>query len=325
LSRTTRKQKTQQNPGFIAYRYAVAPVLAFLPSKVAYGFALFFGSLLYSLSHRSRVKIVKNLEWASVGGRSDEERERSAEEFYRLRCCEAMEDLMLLKGPGPLARSVDFRGLEQMKESFASGRGIVLCGAHFGSFKSSLSLLGTMGFPITPLMRRPPSAGPNASLLQRAVFWVQSYALLHNMKRANIPVQSGDPKADIVTATLAAKYLKSNEIIYVNLDATVLPEYRSRSFVSEFLGKKALFLTGAIFIAKATGAKVHVMLVHRSADLRHNTVTISPSIPMEGSVEDGFRRCLKFVDEAVRLEPAEWEMWDLLPGQGTFFPDLAPT
>jgi lauroyl/myristoyl acyltransferase len=312
-------------PWFDVYKYAIGPVCAFLPGRLAYLFAMMYGGFLYRVSPRAREKLKRNLEWFSLGGKNEQERMRVAKDFLKLRCIETLEDLMLLRMPNPLSKLISIQGVGYLADSVSKGKGVVLCGAHYGSFRTVLSYMGAGGFKSTPLMRRPLSAGPGAGPLRRALYWARTYALLHNMKRPNIPVQSGNPAADIGTATLAAKYLKAGEILFVALDATVLPSNRSRALETKFLGKDALFLTGAIDLAKVTSAKVHVILAHRKNDMRHQKVVISPPIPLDGSVADGFRRCLSMIEEAVREDPAQWEMLDLVPEQGTYFPAFAST
>jgi len=89
----------------------------------------------------------------------------------------------------------------------------------------------------------------------------------------------------------------------------VLPADRRRAVSLDFLNGQALLLPGAIMIAQLTGAPVLMTFMRRSADWRHQTLEISPPVPLDGDATTAFKRCVAVVEAAIRQDPAYWEFW----------------
>lgn len=297
-------------------------MVAFLPSKIAYRAAELFGGLVYRVEGGPRAKVKRNMKWMLGSRLDDRQIDSEAMRFFKSRCCEFIDVYRAAGGIRFLSGLVEVRGLEGLDESLAKGKGVVMCGAHFSAFRTSISVIGARGYPITPIVRLPPGGGPNPSPFRRARDWARLELLMRYTKHPKIEVQSGNASKDLRTATLAAKCLAKNEIVYLNVDATVIPSYRARAVRHVFLGREALFLPGAVSLAAATGAGVHLMLTSRSRDYRHQTITISPAYVPQGKTDDRFPRIIDALQEVIGKDLAGWEMWDLLPNGGTYFPGM---
>ncbi|HKT21834.1 MAG TPA: hypothetical protein VJR06_04370, partial [Nitrososphaerales archaeon] len=145
--------------------------------------------------------------------------------------------------------------------------------------------------------------------------------LVRYTRRPKIPVQSGDRAYDMKTATVAARYLKMNEAVYINIDATVIPAYRDRGVRYGFLGREVLLLPGGVSMASISGAAIHMVLTFRGPDWRHQKVVVSPPFSSK-DVRGTMAALLQMLDEAIRRDPSSWEMWDLIPEEGTVFPEM---
>lgn len=307
----------------LLYRLFIVPLVAFLPAPLAYGVACLRADWCYQHDVLMRERIMHNLEEFFGNQLDREECACITHSFFRRRSCELI-DVMRLTGSGrALSRLVDVRGLEHIEAALASGRGAMLCSAHFGSFNAAFSLLGVCGFPVTAVgnWRSTYDAGMSRG---KRFLWRLSYEkpVARHRRRANI-----EPMKDrLRVAVRIAEVLRSNDLIAVPLDSsTTLPADRSRAVRVDFLGRQILLLPGSIKIAQLTGSAVLVAVVHRSADWRHQVLEISPPVSLDGDAVTVFKRCVKMLDGPIDRNPAYWDWWEdrqglvdlgLLPAQG---------
>jgi KDO2-lipid IV(A) lauroyltransferase len=236
---------------------------------------------------------------------SREERIRVTRDIFRHRSCEAV-DVMRMAGSGrALARLVEIRGLEHIEAALAAGKGAILCCAHFGSYDSSFSLIGTRGFPITGIGRRPSKLSKNRTFMERLIFrlFIHRFLVRHRSRR-NI-----EPRGQPETAVQAAQILRHNELLGILIDPPVLPVDRNRAVPVNFLNGQAQLIPGATTIAQLMGAPVLMTFMRRSADWRHQVLEISPPMPLDGDAVTAFQRCLAVVEKTIRQNPAHWHYW----------------
>ena len=300
-----RKSVTIRNPDVFFYRIFILPVVAFLPSFLAYGIALVFGNLRYGWSAYSRRKIDHNLEGVFGRRLSSKQRLSVARNFFRLRSCEMLDEARLAGSGQAFAKLVEIRGLDNIKSSLEKGKGAILCGAHYGSCLGAMSLIGALGFPVTAIGRWSSEPEDDDSLIGRLIYLFKLRPVTHHLKRPNILVGRGD----IGIAVQASKILKQNELIYTNIDSTASNEDRARTISVNFLNGKADFLPGAVTLSKLTGAPLLILLIHRSADWRHQTLEITSPISTQGTIEEVYQRCLSHIESAIRSEPSHWRFW----------------
>jgi hypothetical protein len=123
-------------------------------------------------------------------------------------------------------------------------------------------------------------------------------------------------------AVEAARVLEQNELIFTMMDVVDSPSLHPSAVPVPFLSGLTYLPAGAVTIAKSTGASLLICLIHRSPDWRHQVIEISAPIPTEGDTNEINRSCVRFIEDAIRSEPAHWRYWfystmasiGLLPG-----------
>jgi KDO2-lipid IV(A) lauroyltransferase len=290
----------------IAYWLVVAPLLALLPARLAYGAACWRGDLTFWYWPEKRAEVIGGLRQVLGDELSAQEAERLARAIFRIRTCEVI-DVMRLRGRArSLEKLVDIRGREHLDAALAGGKGVLLCGAHFGSYNPAFSLLHLRGFPVTNIGRWWWNYPPGGS---RAVgrMWDFVYArrVLRHRQRPAIEPWPGR----VQVAAQAAAALRNNEVVTICSEAPPLDVERARTVEMPFLGHRAALLPGVVTLAKLTGAPVLMAFAHRSADYRHQVLEISPPVPMDGDTATAFSRVVAAIETAIRAHPAEWDFW----------------
>jgi KDO2-lipid IV(A) lauroyltransferase len=216
-------------------------------------------------------------------------------------------DLMRTRGSArSLERLVEIRGREHLEAALAGGKGGILCTAHFGSYHSAFSLVNAMGYPVTTIGQWDWKLDTAVSSAERR-FW--DFALARRVLRHRRQPNFEPWPRRFNIALKAAATLRDNEFVTIASDAAPLAADQDRSLAVPFLGGKARLLPGAVSIAKLTGAPVLMVFQYRSADYRHQTLEISPSVSMEGDTETAFGRCAAAIDAAIQRDPAGWHLW----------------
>lgn len=289
-----------------AYWTVIAPLAALLPARVSYRVARWRGDVNGRLWPQKRSEIVRDLRQVLGDAISEAEAERLARELFRYRSCEIM-DLMRMRGSGrPLARLVEIRGREHLDAALAAGKGAILCTGHFGCHQTAFSLVNAAGYPVTTIGRFDWKFDTTVSSRERR-FWDFTHArrIMRHRRRPHLEPWPGR----ITTALKAAAVLRENEFVTICSDAGPLAADQPRSLEMPFLGQKARLLPGVVSLAKATGAPVLMLFIHRSADYRHQTLEISAPVSMEGDTETAFERVVAAIDDAIQRNPASWNLW----------------
>lgn len=275
------------------YEGFILPVVSFLPATLAYGVALFRSDFIYRFLGGKKSPehqlILDSLQLIFGDRMTPRERDRIARDYSRVRSCAKVDFMRLSGGRKALLGLVEVRGQEHLKAALEGGRGAVIASAHFGSPLSCFSLIGALGFPITVVARWSWRPG---SRIKRS---------LRYLHRPNI-------MRDVLgSAVQASNLLRQNEFVGMLLDADVREDDPSKPLTFDFLNGKVTLAPGATAVARLTGSPVIVVLLHRSADWRHQVLDISPPIAVGSDPVTAFGRCLAPIEAAVRLYPAQWE------------------
>jgi KDO2-lipid IV(A) lauroyltransferase len=249
---------------------------------------------------------VRNLRQVLGEELGPDEAERLARDIFRIRTCEVI-DLMRLRGRGrSLGKLIEVRGREHLDAALTGGKGVILCGAHFGSYDCAYSLLNAGGVPVTSIGRwwwnYPPGGSPAVRRMWDFVF---ARRVHRYRQRPNIEPWPGRMQVAVQAATV----LRGNEVLTIASEAPPLDAELNRTIEVPFLGRQARFLPGVVTLARLTGAPVLMVFVHRLADYRHQVLEISPPVPMDGETATAFERCAVAIDAAIRAHPAEWDFW----------------
>jgi lauroyl/myristoyl acyltransferase len=289
----------------LLYILIIVPLIAFLPAPVAYRIACWRGDWAYCHDTLAREQIMSSLKGV-LGGLGAAECSQLTHGFFRRRSCEAI-DMMRLAGRGSaLKRLVEIRGQEHLEAALATGKGAILCSAHSGFFNGGFSLLGAYGFPITVVGDQKSRSDPGMPLFMR-LFWrfgIESRVARHR-RRPNIQPAQGPVEAALQIADI----LRSNEVIALAIDVPTPCEDRGRAVSVNFLGHQIPLLPGGVSIAEVTGTQVLTLVMHRSADWRHQILEISP-VQMEDGIESVFKRCVALIEAPIRHNLAHWNGWE---------------
>jgi KDO2-lipid IV(A) lauroyltransferase len=290
----------------VAYWLAVAPLAARLPASVAYRVACRRGDWCFRYRTEKRADIVRNLRRVLGDELSPEEAERLAREFFRMTSCEVIDVLRLRGQARSLEKLVEIRGREHLDAALASGKGAILCSAHFGSCNSAFSLLHATGFPLTSIGRSPSNQAPGMSSPERRL-WEFVYTRRLRRHRQRLGMEPVPGRVQVLARAVIA--LRANEVVTISSDAPPLNADQARAVEMPFLGHQARLLPGVVSLAQLTGAPVLMMFIYRSTDYRHQVLEISPPVSLEGDMVTAFGRCVAAIDAAVRRSPAEWMYW----------------
>jgi lauroyl/myristoyl acyltransferase len=231
--------------------------------------------------------------------------DRVVRDFFRHKSCKTLDTAMISKDPQSYLSLVEVSGRENIDAALAGGKGAILATAHLNA-TNCLAVLSILGLPVTAISRwsfkarRPRRRGfiPNRVTRQ--------YDFAH-LVRQNIETSGEIRNRPLFVAVKAATVLRENEVIFIPIDVGVRdPE---RSVRLDFLNGTAIVLPGAVLIAKLARAPLLMTLMYRAADWRHQRLEISPAIPTDGDTTETLRRCLAFLDAAIRRKPAQWDFW----------------
>jgi len=228
-------------------------------------------------------------------------------DYFRNSVCVKLDALRLAGDGNHLARSVDVRGEEHLKEALSRGKGAILCTGHFGSVRAGAGLLGVLGYPVTLVAdwNFTPDSSQKDSL-SKMIYWSP---IRRHLKRDNIWVNFWDEtRGSIAVALQAAEVLKQNEIVMTNIDTGSRRTDLSRAIEVDFMGVRSPILPGPVQLSKFTGAPILTVLLRRSGDWSHLIMDISP---VEGNGEASLQECFTRLEKAIRENPAQWELWKM--------------
>jgi len=289
-----------------SYPWFVVPLVAFLPAPLAYGVALLRSDLRYRIGEAgqpSQLETTCALELLFGDRLTTKERDRIARDYGRVRSCGTIDAMRLLGRGKALVSLVEVRGLEHLEAARAAGKGAVLCSGHFGSDRSLFSLIGALGFRVTTIARWSYGEEDKKNKLSKLLYRlsVNSPVTAHQ-SRPNIERRW----RNLSPAVQAATALRRNEMIGIMIDAPVRPHDPSKPMAFDFLNRKVVLVPGATTIAQLTGAPTITVLLHRSADWRHQVLEISPPNRVVGDPVNAFKDCLALVEAGIKRYPAQW-------------------
>lgn len=294
-----------------AFWLVAAPLVARLPSKLAYRAACWRGDWVFRHRPEESALITHNLRQFFEETLSPAEAARMTREFLRASSCEVIDIMSMRSRVRPLRKLVEIRGREHLEAAIAGGKGAILCSAHFGSYESAFSLIHANGFPVTDIGQWWWNYIPGVPAASRR-FWDYVYTrrILHYRQRPNIEPWSGG----IMSAMQAVAALRHNEVVTITADGAPTKSNQARTVKVPFLGREAALLPGVITLARSAGAPILMTFVYRSEDYRHQVVEISPPLSMEGEPATVLRRCAAAMEAAISTNYAHWNIWAATDG-----------
>jgi KDO2-lipid IV(A) lauroyltransferase len=284
------------------YAKLIVPLVAAMPAWMAYGLALAYANIRIRSDRASFEEVVACLDFVFGPRMTPRARNETARDYFRNRACMRVDAIRLTGDGRRLIQSTTIRGEEHLRQALKDGKGALLCSAHYGSVRVGAALLGARGFPVTlvaiwSLPKDRDKDSGRGSMYQYA--WKP---IEHHFRRANIMAASS-----MAVAVEVAGVLRQNELVFTLVDNP--PLYSRRAVVQDFLGGKAALTSGPTTMAKLAGAPLLMVFVRRTGKWGHLELEIHPPISLAGSDMVAARECVRQVEEAVRSDPSQWELW----------------
>ena len=279
------------------------PLAASVPPIVSYRIAVLVGDLEYVVSKRHKATTFFNLEKILAPRLNEKQRRKVARDFFRLRACEALDEILVTRNTSAFMKLVSIRGKEHIDKAREEGKGAILANAHFGSIICSIFVIGMLGYPVTVIAKwsfaadRVSASSPQS--LGRAA------RITRNIRR-NINTRENK----LTAAVQAAAALRMNELVFTNLEAPVSKSDRPRAILVPFITGEVLVLPGAVLLSRSTGAPILITLMHRSPNYRNQTLEISPPLQLSSNANEALRQCMAEIEKQILQSPAHWVRWD---------------
>lgn len=194
---------------------------------------------------------------------------------------------------------IRFDGLAHLDRALENKKGVVLVTGHFGA-KQVLQLgLGLAGYSLTQI---------NYHMKENELTWVQKNV----SQRQRIRIEQAMPVRFVSANAFlgsAVKSLKKNKILLIGGDGIGVKKYMGKGYKRfEFLGRQMRFPTGAVALAKWTGAAM--LPVFDLRDRFRHTIVIERPIDPKLSHDDMLRHYIRYLERYVRRDPPLWEFWE---------------
>lgn len=251
------------------YWYPVRHVVMRLPPGAVFRLGRLAGSVLCAIASGRRRHFQEVL--PLVCGTADRKRQGEIiREAFVMLCQSEFEMLRYpVLNPAVIEATVACKGLEHLDASLAGGKGAMLMFAHFGSNQMIMPALGYRRYAMSQL------SAPSSKWLE--VVPDRKYSAIEKkgfeIREANeksLPVKHINVFGSLKEAFAS---IKRNEILGVAIDGG---GGKTRVTIP-FLGKKALFSTGAMEIALRTGCPVHPTFIIRSRQ-GPQTLIVEPAL-----------------------------------------------
>lgn len=252
------------------YWYPFRYIIQLLPLRAVYVIGK-YGGIILSALHGKRLKLLKGVLPVVI---NENIRIPKQKEIIRraliLFCQNELEVLLYPKMTSSIIQStVECKGLDYLDEALKKGKGAMLLFAHFGANQMIMPAIGYRGYKMCQL-----SASPlvwTEKLPNKKFSVIGKKALeIRWEHELSLPVKHINIFGSLKEAFLC---LKRNEILGVAVDGG---GGKNRVAVN-FLGKKALFSTGAMEIAARVGCSVLATFMIRDKD-GHYTLIIEPPL-----------------------------------------------
>jgi len=329
-------------------RYAQSlPYLSFLtlvsllPLPLGYRVARAMGRVLCGLDSARR-----NASTAAVAARLGVDRvqaERITLRSFELMCCEDLEGWLVPRlTKESVGRLISFEGLEHLDAALAHGKGAVLYSGHIWGSRLCIVGLGLLGYRLVRVRRnrRPQPRGHLRSSLRRQEpakrdtvdrqpfdryrgFAANKarYRRTFETKLGGRIVGSVEPGGSMETGLMCVSALRNNEIVALRPDLLLRSNSRPGDLDVSFLNGREPFRPGGALMARAAGAPLLSIWLHRSADLRPSRCVIGPPVEVAGDVRAAVEAQAARIEAEVRQDPACWSAWLIRSGRE---PSLTP-
>ena len=263
--------------------------LSRLPRRVSYLIAALVGDIIYLVSPRIRGSIASNVKHV-LGPEADDAAIRRVLRGVLRNASKNYLDLIRIPrmNPEEIKRQVTPHGVHHLADALASGKGVMLVTAHFGSFDVAVQLLAVHSVRTTVLVEalEPPR------LLDHVV------SLRRNKGLNVIPAKSG-----ALQEMLQA--LRKGEVVLLVCDRDVTGEAPK----ALFFGEETHLPDIAVRIALRTGAAIIPVFNLRRDGGRYD-VYVEPPIEVESNgnanVAEHMNQVIRIMEKYIKSCPEQW-------------------
>ena len=286
------KKFFKQAKHFFYYILAViiSGLFLYIPRKIALGFGVFIGDLIFYLSRKERAKAVKNLSIAFGSEKSTKEILNICRNCFRNLGKGLIEFLQLPRlNSYNLSKLVTFEGRENMDNTLKKGKGGIILTAHIGNWE----LVGASG----PLCGYKSNTIVRPTKLQLIDDWV-------NKRREKTGLKCIGRGASIKSAL---QCIKRNELLGILADV----DTKVDGVFVDFFGKPAYTPRGPVSIALKTGCALLPTFIIRQKDNTHRLIIEKPiELKITGDTEEDIRYntevYTKIIESYIRKYPEQW-------------------
>jgi Kdo2-lipid IVA lauroyltransferase/acyltransferase len=261
------------------------------------------GRLASVLLKRYRERILTHLSMAFGKEKDGKEiQDLMREIFYHL-AFTGFETVYGLANPVEVFREFQIEGKDNLDDALAGGNGVIVVGAHLGSFPLLGGRLGTKGYKINTLIDMD--------------HFPKLWSRINQRER-----QHGENPIPAKPAFLSIKKsidcLRRNEVLNIIADQ----QQRRGGIPVPFFGRTAFTPPGPAFLSLKTGAPLLPMFAVREDAIRRRLIIKEPIRPQGTSdeqkeIEVLTARMTQVIEDAVREYPSQWawinRRWKLPP------------
>ena len=188
-----------------------------------------------------------------------------------------------------IRRLVDIQNLDYVDQGLAKGKGVVLVTGHLGNWELGGAVLAGMGYPISAVALRQPSAKLN-EFFQR-----------HRRERGMKIISLGNAVGSLIRA------LRNNELVALLADR----DYSLRNDFVPFCGAEACLPRGPAWMSIKTGAPVVAGFMLRRPDDTFVLQMYPPIDPESEMTEANVRkRIAEVLEKGICGDPSQWFMFE---------------
>ena len=268
----------------------------FLPFFLSRWYIACMGHLYYLLNRRDKALIVATIRHVCRGRISSEETRRKTKGAFRGIFDHYHEKLFV--GYSNFPKLLDFfrtrlrfHGEEQLRETLAAGKGVILVTGHFGAVELLPGTLAANGFPTTMICRF--QTNRLRETLGRRAEWI------------GLQLIDADRGNSFLAAT---KALKAGRVLITECDEfdEWRPDPKQGTY---FLDRRLTGDRTLEILSKRSGAPVVAAMVKRDGGQQytcHLTPLDNGAPPVNMSIS---QRCLNILDASVKAYPEQWYQW----------------
>lgn len=271
--------------------------LSLLPLGPAFAIASWVGRRRYR-RRRAGISIAHRRNVEQCLSATPREVDQTLERAFALAVCEDLEYALFSRlTRANLSRTIEFRGLDNLDQALAGGRGAILISGHLRGHYLFYAGLGVLGYRPN-ILGRGTDRDQNRTAQRR---FDRRDAVMRDRHGCRFLLMES---SNFGVAVKAANALRENGVVTAEIDHT----HSSENLQLSFLGRPARFPAGPLLLAQATGAPVMCFFLHRNPG-GPQIAEIGPPIEVGRDLLAALQQCVDSLEGGIRRHPASWAPW----------------